>query len=68
MELGEIVEDFLPPPEQLIPKGKTVQVTLELTEKSVSFFKAQADRQKIPYEKIIGLLVDQYAQQNLSNC
>ncbi len=49
MELGQVVKDFLPPPDQLVPKGKTktTQVTLELTEESVSFFKSQADRKQI---------------------
>ncbi|WP_249267999.1 hypothetical protein RVR34_08655 [Microcystis aeruginosa FBCC-A68] len=50
MELGQVVKDFLPPPDQLVPKGKTKtnQVTFELTEESVSFFKSQADRKQIP--------------------
>lgn len=32
MEMGQVVKDFLPPPNQLVPKGKTKtnQVTLEL--------------------------------------
>ena len=62
MEMGQVVKDFVPPPNQLVPKGKTKtnQVTLELTEETISFFKAQADRKQIPYEKIIELLVEQY--------
>ena len=69
MEMGEVVKDFLPSPDQLVPKGKikTNQVTLELTEESVSFFKAQADRKQIPYEKIIELLVEQYAHECISD-
>jgi hypothetical protein len=69
MEMGEVVKDFLPSPDQLVPKGKTKtnQVTLELTEESVSFFKAQADRKQIPYEKIIELLVEQYAHECISD-
>jgi predicted DNA binding CopG/RHH family protein len=69
MEMGQVVKDFLPPPNQLVPKGKnkTNQVTLELTEESVSFFKAQADRKQIPYEKIIELLVEQYAHKCISD-
>ncbi|MGV2389264.1 MAG UNVERIFIED_CONTAM: hypothetical protein LVR29_16495 [Microcystis novacekii LVE1205-3] len=48
-KLGQVVKDFLPPPDQLVPKGKTKtnQVTLELTEESVSFFKSQATRKQI---------------------
>ncbi|MCZ8066858.1 MAG: hypothetical protein O9287_13175 [Microcystis sp. LE17-20D] len=50
MELGQVVKDFLPPPDQLVPKGKTktIQVTLESTEESVTFFKSQAARKQIP--------------------
>ncbi|NEQ69367.1 MAG: hypothetical protein F6K21_28525 [Symploca sp. SIO2D2] len=29
-----IVKDFLPPPEQLVPKKNTVQVTIEFTNES----------------------------------
>jgi predicted DNA binding CopG/RHH family protein len=69
MEMGQVVKDFLPSPDQLVPKGKTKtnQVTLELTEESVSFFKAQADRKQIPYEKIIELLVEKYAHECISD-
>ena len=69
MEMGEVVKDFLPSPDQLVPKGKTKtnQVTLELTEESVSFFKAQAAREQIPYEKIIELLIEKYAHEYISD-
>lgn len=69
MEMGEVVKDFLPSPDQLVPKGKTKtnQVTLELTEESVRFFKAQAARKQIPYEKIIELLIEKYAHEYISD-
>ena len=41
MELGEVVEDFLPSPEELIAKKK-VKITLELTEETIHFLKAEA--------------------------
>ena len=63
MELGEVVEDFLPPPEELIPKINKVQITLKLSQETVDFFKVQAEKQKISYQKMISLLVDQYAQE-----
>jgi predicted DNA binding CopG/RHH family protein len=69
MEMGEVVKDFLPSPDQLVSKGKTKtnQVTLELTEESVNFFKDQADRKQIPYEKIIELLVEKYTNECVSD-
>jgi hypothetical protein len=41
--IGEdtIVADFLPPPEQLIPKKSTVQVMMELTQKSIEYFQQE---------------------------
>jgi hypothetical protein len=59
----EIVEDFLPPPDQLVLKEDGVKVTLSLSKRSVDFFKAQAARSKVPYQKMIRSLVDSYASQ-----
>lgn len=35
----KIIDDFLPPPNQLIVKEETVKVTLALTKETVDFFK-----------------------------
>lgn len=59
----EVVEDFLPPPDQLVLKEDGVKVTLSLSKRSVDFFKAHAARSKIPYQKMIRSLVDSYASQ-----
>lgn len=63
-EIGElqIVEDFLPPPEELIFRPKGVKVTLILSEDSVSFFKEQGERLSTPYQRMIRNLLDQYAR------
>ena len=57
----EIVEDILPPPEQLVLKEDGVKVTLSLSRRSVDFFKAHASRSKVPYQKMIRSLLDSYA-------
>ncbi|MDJ0600946.1 MAG: hypothetical protein QNJ37_19140 [Crocosphaera sp.] len=62
MELGEVVEDFLPSPEKLIPKNNKVTVTLELNEATIRFFKAEAKKKQISYQEMISILVDKYAQ------
>ena len=62
MELGEVVEDFLPSPEELIAKKNKVNVTLELTEETIRLLKAEAAKQKISYQEIISVLVNQYAK------
>jgi hypothetical protein len=59
----EPVEDFLPPPDQLVLKEDGVKVTLSLSRRSVDFFKAHASRSKVPYQKMIRSLLDSYASQ-----
>jgi hypothetical protein len=58
-----VVDDFLPPPDQLVLKEDGVKVTLSLSKRSVDFFKEQALRSKVPYQKMIRSLVDSYATQ-----
>lgn len=57
----EVVEDFLPPPEQLVLKEDGVKVTISLSRKSVDFFKARAAASKVPYQRMIRALLDSYA-------
>ena len=56
----EVIEDFLPPPDQLVLKEDGVKVTISLSKRSVDFFKAHAARSKVPYQKMIRRLLDQY--------
>ena len=57
----KIVEDFLPKPENLVPKEETVKVTLLLTKDSLDFFKKEAAKNHTQYQKMIRGLLDQYA-------
>ena len=56
-----IIPDFLPSPEELILKDETVKVTIVLSRTSVEFFKKEAQKYNIPYQKIIRRLLDEYA-------
>jgi hypothetical protein len=58
-----IVEDFLPPVNQLIPRQKTVTITMEFTQESIEFFKREAKRRNSSYQEMISNLVDAYAKQ-----
>lgn len=60
------VDDFLPPPSQLIPKEETVKVTLTLSKTSVDFFKHEAQKNDVSYQRMIRTLVDKYAQRYAS--
>jgi predicted DNA binding CopG/RHH family protein len=61
--IGEIkiVSDFLPKPRDLILKDDTEKVTLRLTRSSIEFFKKEAEKHHVPYQKMIRTLVDKYS-------
>jgi uncharacterized DUF497 family protein len=60
----KIVEDFLPPPSQLVVKEDMEKVTIALSKRSVDFFRKEAKKHGIQYQRMIRALVDQYAQHN----
>jgi predicted DNA binding CopG/RHH family protein len=57
----KVVKDFLPPPDQLILKDDGVKVTISLSRRSVDFFKAHAKKSKVPYQRMIRRVLDEYA-------
>lgn len=57
-----IVEDFLPPPEQLIVKEDTRKITISLSKRSVDFFKTAANENHIPYQQLIRKVLDNYTK------
>lgn len=63
--MGElrVVKDFLPPPDQLVFKEENVKVTIALRKSSVEFFKKEAQRHRISYQKMIRRVIDWYASQ-----
>lgn len=61
--IGEVrvVADFLPSPEELAFREDTVKITIALSRASVEFFKQEAARLQVPYQKMIRRLLDEYA-------
>ena len=57
-----IVTDFLPLPSQLVLRDDNVKVTLSLSRRTINFFKLEAKKQRVPYQKMIRALVDGYAE------
>ncbi len=56
------IEDFLPPPEQLIAKEETRKITISLSKRSVDFFKSAAHENHIPYQQLIRKVLDNYTE------
>jgi len=56
----KIVDDFLPPPDQLVLKEDNVKVTISLKKSNIDFFKEEAEKNKTSYQKMIREVVDRY--------
>ncbi|WP_027135693.1 hypothetical protein [Geminicoccus roseus] len=63
--VGGQVADFLPGPAELARRGSTVKVTLGLSPRSLDFFKREAARHRVPYQRMIRELVDADARQQM---
>lgn len=57
-----VVKDFLPSPDQLVPKEENIKITISLNKASVEFFKEIAKKQNISYQKMIRKVIDWYAE------
>ena len=60
----EIIEDFLPRPEELVFKEDNSKVTIALSRRSIKFFKEQAKKHNTQYQKMIRNLLDEYVTQH----
>ncbi len=57
-----VVEDFLPPPGELVFREDTEKVTISLSKRSVDFFKREARLHGTQYQRMIRALLDRYAE------
>jgi predicted DNA binding CopG/RHH family protein len=64
MGAPKVVRDFLPPPKDLILKEDAVRITMLVSKRSFDFFKRQAARYRIPYQKMIRRILDLYAERH----
>ncbi len=60
MQLGRIIPNFLPPPDRLVFKEDAVKVTISLSARSVFFFKTEAAKRGVQYQRMIRRLLDAY--------
>ncbi len=57
------IQDFLPPPQDLVVPEETVKVTISLKKSSIDFFKHQAEKHHTKYQKMIRELLNRYTMQ-----
>jgi predicted DNA binding CopG/RHH family protein len=63
----QVVKDFLPSPGELVLADDNVKVTLTLTRRSIAFFKREAKKRRVPYQRMIRALVDEYSVRQSSS-
>ena len=61
IQIGERVADFLPQPEKLVFKNLRRKITITLDATSIDFFKLEAQRLGVPYQRMIRNLLHEYA-------
>ena len=61
-----VIDDSLPPPQELAFKEDTVKVTLSLSKASVGFFEEEVRKHQTQYQKMIRRLLDHYVAQHQS--
>ena len=59
---GEIITDFLPPPEKLIRKEPKTKITITLNNGSIDFFKKYARKNNVKYQTMINEVLSKYVQ------
>lgn len=67
IQQSEIINDFLPKPDELMYKEDNIKITLELSRRSVCLFKRYAGKKGFKYQRMIRNLVDRYAEKVLSD-
>ena len=55
---GDMVTDFLPPPERLIRKEEKVKITISLNSGSIDFFKTHAKKNHVKYQTMINEVLE----------
>lgn len=62
MQVGRVLRGLLPPPESLVPKEDAVKVTISLSARSIQFFKAEAAKGGVQYQRMIRRVLDAYVE------
>jgi predicted DNA binding CopG/RHH family protein len=56
------IEDFLPPPSELLPKEETVKITLAVNKATLLFFRSSAKDAGTKYQRMMREVLNVYAK------
>ena len=54
------IDDFLPPPSELVVRDEIVKVTINLNRQSLDFFRSKAEEAGVSYQAMIRRVLDLY--------
>jgi len=55
-----VIEDFLPPPEELLPKDEMEKILLSLDKPVIDFFKKRAEKSNQKYQRLMREVLKRY--------
>lgn len=56
----KVIPDFLPSPEELARRMKNTKITISLSSDSIAFFKEEAKKHDMQYQRMIRQILDEY--------
>ncbi|QTA80275.1 Uncharacterized protein dnl_25720 [Desulfonema limicola] len=62
IEASQIIDDFLPPPANLVLKDLSVKITVDLSVPNAEFLKENAQKLGIPLKQMIKNILDNYVE------
>ena len=62
LERAKVIPDFLPPPDELVPRDSKVKVTIALSSRNVDFFKRHAAENNTGYQAMINEVLNRYVE------
>jgi predicted DNA binding CopG/RHH family protein len=61
-DFKRVDKSFFPPPEELAKRMKNTKITISLSDDSVTFFKEEAKKHNVQYQRMIRQVLDDYVR------
>lgn len=62
LDSAVLIEDFLPPPSELVRKTSKEKITISIDSDCIRFFKAEAEKNHTKYQTMMNEVLSQYAR------
>ena len=62
LDSAVVIEDFLPPPSELVKKTQKEKITISIDADCIRFFKIEAEKHNTKYQTMMNEVLSQYAR------